>query len=176
MRYVIYTDGGCDKNPGGKGGLGVVIINESMEQEEFNEAYEPTTNNRMEILAIVKALEKIEAGEEAIIFSDSQYAIKCAMGEWKRNKNLDLWSEYDKVSKDKYIQFRWVKGHKGDPYNERADELASLAIKKLQPMDDIGYLKEIAKEKKLEKEKLRNQKKADKAIKDIFSNWDEETK
>ena len=133
---TIYTDGGCNHNPGGKGGIGIVIIDND-KVSEICEAYEPTTNNRMEILAICKALEMVSC--KATIYTDSEYALKCATNEYKRKKNLDLWDYFDKVAKGKKIDYIWVKGHAGNELNERADYLATKAIEELDPLYDKNY-------------------------------------
>lgn len=138
---TIYTDGGCNHNPGGRGGYGVVVTDKNGNiSSEYSEGYESTTNNRMEIMAILKALDISTFMKEPVkIVSDSQYAIKCATGEWNRNANEDLWEQYDKLAKNRKIKYKWVKGHSGNRYNERCDELATLAMNKADKKRDMGY-------------------------------------
>jgi ribonuclease HI len=120
----LYTDGSCLKNPNGPGGWAVCFI------EDDNEYYlsgnnSCTTNNRMELTAIIEAISLVEDDiKECKIYTDSQLCINCANRKWKRKSNLDLWEIYDKVSKNKKINFEWVKGHSGNKYNEIVDKLA----------------------------------------------------
>jgi ribonuclease HI len=119
----IYCDGSCLSNPGGAGGWAVCCIDDSIEYIlSGNEKI--TTNNRMELTAIIEALSFIPKDSECIIYTDSQLCINCASGKWKRKANMDLWSEYDKISTGKKIIFEWVKGHNGDKYNEIVDKIA----------------------------------------------------
>ena len=139
MKYVIYTDGGCDKNPGGKGGIGVYVVDEDRNETEISKSWSPTTNNRMEMRAILYGINCMKEGDEAVIFSDSQYVIKCITGEFKKKKNLDLWAEIDKAMEGKILHFEWVKGHDGNPLNEKVDQMATNAIKNLPADADEGY-------------------------------------
>ena len=129
----IFTDGACSGNPG-PGGWGVLIIENGDEQELFGGEPE-TTNNRMEMQAVIEAL-KATAGP-IILYTDSQYVkngITDWIKGWKRNgwktaakkpvKNKDLWIEIDDLADGRSIDWRWVKGHAGHEGNERADELA----------------------------------------------------
>lgn len=138
--YIIYTDGGCIYNPGGKGGYGVVIIDpDTGEYIKFNGSFHSTTNNRMEVIAAIKALERIPVGRSAMLYSDSKYLVETANGVYSRKKNLDLWHKLDEVRKNKVIYFVWVKGHNNNNYNEICDSLATEAIEYLKPEIDIGY-------------------------------------
>ena len=120
----IYTDGSClmhsKKRPGG---WGFVLLEPECEFHisggEIN-----TTNNRMELSAVIEALLFSRKYKEYIIYSDSMYVINCANGKWKRSKNIDLWNKYNKISKNKKITYIWVKGHSGNKYNEIVDKLA----------------------------------------------------
>ena len=97
--YIIYTDGGCERNPGGRGGYGAVIINNSTgELTDISGGFRSTTNNRMEVMAVIKALEKIEKGTHIQLFSDSQYVIKTMNGMFRKKKNIDLWKKLDKLA------------------------------------------------------------------------------
>lgn len=129
----IYTDGACSGNPG-PGGWGALIIQDGEERELFGGEAE-TTNNRMEMRAVIEAL---KATSDAItLYTDSQYVkngITTWIHGWKRNgwktasrkpvKNKDLWIELDELTINREIDWRWVKGHAGHDGNERADELA----------------------------------------------------
>lgn len=120
---VIYTDGSCSPNPG-RGGYGFILVGRDGERDwEVNGGVEITTNNQMEMTAVIEALKFTDASRLKI-YSDSQLLINCAQGKWKRKKNLDLWAEFDKASRDKKIEWVWVKAHNGDRYNERVDALA----------------------------------------------------
>ena len=120
----IYTDGSCISNPNGPGGWAIAIIEEDGREYYLSDKNSCTTNNRMELTAVLEAISSVKENQECIIFSDSQLTINCATGKWKRKANLDLWKEYDKVSKNKIINFEWVKAHNGNKYNEIVDELA----------------------------------------------------
>lgn len=124
-RLVVYTDGSCSPNPGRGGWAFIAIFEDENNIYEFIDfgKEQKTTNNRMELTAVIEALKAFSA-EKFTIFSDSLYVINCAMGKWKKNKNIDLWKKYDKISHEKDIVFIWVKGHSGDKYNEKVDKLA----------------------------------------------------
>ncbi len=140
-RVEIYTDGACKGNPG-PGGWGVLLRGGGKEKELFGG--EPqTTNNRMELLAVIMALQALKRPCEVILHVDSQYVLK-GMTEWlvgwkakgwrtaskQPVKNVDLWQRLDElVSRGgHHIVWRWVKGHDGDPGNERADMLANRGV------------------------------------------------
>ena len=126
----IYTDGSCLKNPDGPGGYAFIIIDDDIELHH-SEGCKSTTNNREEMKAVIEALKCIKINSECKIYTDSKLVINCASGLWKRKANLDLWSEYDIVSKNKKISFIHVKGHSGDKYNEIVDKLAQQEARKL---------------------------------------------
>ncbi len=138
--YTIYTDGGCIKNPGGAGGYGVVMIdNETGEMSELSEGFKSSTNNRMEIMAVTAALKALPKEKSAIIYSDSQYVVNTVNRDWARNANEDLWNPlFDELKKKKAV-LRWVKGHDGEEYNERCDQLATEAYSKDDLKEDKGY-------------------------------------
>jgi ribonuclease HI len=135
MAVKIYTDGACEPNPG-YGGWGVVIIYPNGSKKELFGNRSHTTNNRMELLAVIKGLQYVEKEDKIIIYSDSQYivnGINSWLDTWKRKgkrmKNMDLWDElYELKKKFKYIEAKWVRGHTGDCYNERADQLSYANI------------------------------------------------
>jgi ribonuclease HI len=133
-KLIIYTDGACKGNPG-IGGWGAILMYGDKTKEIYGYAPE-TTNNRMELSAVIEALKVIKRSCPITIFTDSQY-VKRGITEWidgwiKKNwknvKNIDLWQELYPLSKQYDIDWQWVRGHNGDKYNERADELANLAI------------------------------------------------
>lgn len=141
--YIVYTDGGCAFNPGGPGGIGVVIINTADgTRTEISQGYTMTTNNRMEILAVITALEAIPDGASVVIHSDSQYTINCMSGVWEKRKNTDLWAHMDRARKGKKIQLVWVRGHAGNPENEKCDMLATAGINSPDKLIDTGYIEE----------------------------------
>lgn len=137
----IYTDGACSGNPG-PGGWGALIIDGDNETELCG-GEDPTTNNRMELQAAIEALRATTDGGPVIVFTDSQYVkngINSWIKGWKKNgwknaakkpvKNKDLWLDLDAAIENRSIEWRWVKGHAGDPGNERADALARAGINK----------------------------------------------
>jgi len=128
---TIYTDGSCLKNPNGPGGWCAIIIDERFEWI-ISGSEKSTTNNRMELKAVIESLKLIEEKTECIIYSDSQLTINCASGKWNKKANLDLWKEYEIASKDKQINFEWVKAHNGDYYNEKVDKIAFEEAKQIK--------------------------------------------
>lgn len=137
---TIYTDGGCIPNPGGKGGIGIVILEGDKVLLEISKSYYPTTNNRMEVMAAIVALESIGDNNDIEIVSDSQYLVLTMNGEYSKKKNPDLWHLLGKeIQKQKSVRFSWVKGHANTKYNERCDELASAAIESGTYIPDTGY-------------------------------------
>ena len=133
----IFTDGASSGNPG-PGGYGV-ILRSGKYYKELAEGFRKTTNNRMELLAVIKGLEAIKLpNQQVTIFSDSKYVIDAIEKRWvygwlqkgfKDKKNKDLWLRYLDVSKLHQIKFIWVRGHNGHPENERCDQLAVAAGK-----------------------------------------------
>ena len=136
----IYTDGSCIGNPGNGGWAAIIIIDEK--KTKIKGSKKDTTNNQMELTAPIKALSKIPKGSKVQVFTDSKY-VKSGITEWIHNwkkndwktskkepvKNKELWIELDKLVSLHNIQWKWVKGHSGDYGNERADYLATTAIK-----------------------------------------------
>ena len=143
----IYTDGSARGNPG-SGGFGVVM-ELGGKRKELSEGYRLTTNNRMELLAVIVALEAIKKpGWEVLVTSDSKYVVDSVTKGWlagwvkkgfKGKKNSDLWKRYLGVAKDHKVNFHWVKGHTGHSQNERCDELAVEAAERHQLLVDKGY-------------------------------------
>jgi ribonuclease HI len=140
---IIYTDGACRGNPG-PGGWGVVLRHGDNEKHLFGGEV-LTTNNRMELTAVIKALESLKFPCDIELYSDSKYVLQGIsewLPNWKRrnwrtaNKkpvlNLELWQSLDElVSQQKSVNWHWVKGHSGDPFNELADQLANKGIDEL---------------------------------------------
>ncbi len=124
----IYTDGSCLKNPGGPSGWAFGVI-ENNEEWFVCGGEESSTNNRMELLAVIESLEFVQ-GSVYNIYTDSDLTLKCATGVWKRKANLDLWERFNKISKGKKLHWFWVKAHNGNKYNEIVDKLANSEAKK----------------------------------------------
>lgn len=139
----IYTDGACRGNPG-PGGWGALLTT-GEHRKELSGAEPLTTNNRMELTAVIRALEALKRPTEARIFTDSEY-VRRGITEWVKNwkargwktaerkpvKNQDLWERLDALAAGHKIEWRWVKGHSGVPGNERVDQLANEAIDALR--------------------------------------------
>lgn len=148
----LFTDGGASPNPG-KGGFGT-ILSFNGRQKEFYAGYELTTNNRMELMAVIFGLEKIKTKAKVQVFSDSKYvidgiekgwALKWKKNNWIRKKNAfalnkDLWKRLLEVVDKHEVTFNWVKGHAGHRENERCDYLANLGIHADAKVKDEGYL------------------------------------
>lgn len=148
---IIYTDGSSRGNPG-PGGYGAILM-WGDKRKEISCGYRLTTNNRMELLAVIKALESLTKKNIALtVFTDSQYVVNSVEKKWLDNwvrtdfkggkKNKDLWLQYYKLSKDFSIKFKWVKGHADNPFNTRCDELATTAADGKNLLVDEGYEKE----------------------------------
>jgi ribonuclease HI len=140
-RIEIYTDGACKGNPG-PGGWGVLLKSEGTEKELCGGEL-GTTNNRMELTAVIMALQALKRPCHVLLHADSQYVLKGItewLAGWKAKgwktaakqpvKNVDLWKQLDELvaSSEHKIEWRWVRGHNGDPGNERADELANRGV------------------------------------------------
>jgi len=135
----LYTDGAASGNPG-PGGYGVVLKCGPL-CRELSGGYALTTNNRMELLAVIRGLEAIRwEGAEVLVFSDSTYVVGSVTKSWKRRKNLDLWAQFDALASRFSLKFFWIKGHAGHPENERCDRLAVEAYSLPALPEDEGYL------------------------------------
>ena len=142
----IYTDGSSRGNPG-PGGYGIVMLYKD-KRKELSQGYRLTTNNRMELTAVIKALEALKNNKiEITIYSDSKYVVESIEKGWiwnwekknfKKKLNSDLWKIFIPLYKKFKIKFKWVKGHSGNLENERCDELANKAQEK-ELLIDKGY-------------------------------------
>jgi ribonuclease HI len=146
--FRIYTDGGCSGNPGPGGWAYVMVLNTFQGEKTIAQnhgAQENTTNNKMELTAVIEALkayrEMNDAPKNACLFTDSQYVQKGItewINQWKRNswrtsdkkpvKNQDLWQALDSLNSELKVEWKWVKGHAGNKYNELCDQLTQTAI------------------------------------------------
>ncbi|KAA1149768.1 ribonuclease HI [Pseudoalteromonas sp. FUC4] len=146
----IYTDGSCLGNPG-PGGYGIFMIYNGHEKE-MSQGYKLTTNNRMEMLAAIVALESLTRECEVNLTTDSQYVkqgIESWITNWKKRgwltsakkpvKNVDLWKRLDKACNEHNVTWKWVKGHSGNKYNEIVDDLARDAAGSKDLLEDVGY-------------------------------------
>lgn len=148
---VIYTDGGCDGNPG-RGGYGVVILRGSR-RVEHSAGYRRTTNNRMELMACIAGLEKLQEASGVSLFSDSRYVVdginkgwarRWRANRWMRGKsqraeNADLWARLLELCERHTVRFEWVAGHAGDALNERCDHLSTQAMRGRNLRVDEAY-------------------------------------
>lgn len=145
---LLYTDGSSRGNPG-PGGYGVILIFGN-HRKELSKGYRLTTNNRMELLAVIAGLESIKKNELPVtVYSDSQYVVNSVEKGWLKTwiktdfkggkKNKDLWKHYHELAKKFTIKFVWVKGHANNPYNNRCDELATAAADGKEKLIDTGY-------------------------------------
>ena len=146
----IYTDGSCLGNPG-PGGYGIFMIYNGHEKE-MSQGYKLTTNNRMEMLAAIVALESLTRECDVNLTTDSQYVkqgIESWITNWKKRgwltsakkpvKNVDLWKRLDKACSEHNVTWKWVKGHSGNKYNEIVDDLARDAAGSKDLLKDVGY-------------------------------------
>ena len=148
---TIHTDGACLGNPG-PGGYGIVL-RYGDHRRELSGGYRRTTNNRMELIAAIKALQALTRPSQVTLHSDSRYVVdaiekgwakKWQANGWRRNKrelalNPDLWQTLLELCARHQVQFRWVRGHAGNPENERCDHLAVQAAKQPNLPEDVGY-------------------------------------
>ena len=147
MSITIYTDGSAKGNPG-NGGYGIVMMSGD-HRKELNQGFKLTTNNRMELLAVIIAIESVKKeGSEITIFSDSKYVVDAVEKKWvfgweKKNfnkkKNPDLWIRFLKIYRMQKVNFVWVKGHSNNKENERCDLLAVQAAESKNLVTDQWY-------------------------------------
>jgi ribonuclease HI len=148
LNITIYTDGAARGNPG-PGGYGTVLISGKF-RKELSDGYELTTNNRMELLAVIIGLEALKIENSTVtIYSDSKYVVDAVEKGWiwnwvktrfKGKKNEDLWLRFLKIYQKHKVKFVWVKGHASIPENERCDQLAVEASMQPRLKKDTGYL------------------------------------
>ncbi|MBO5292914.1 MAG: ribonuclease HI [Lachnospiraceae bacterium] len=154
MKVTIYTDGAARGNPEGPGGYGTILQyvdpKGNLHEREFSAGYKKTTNNRMELMAVIVGLEALNRPCEVEIISDSKYVTDAFnqnwIGGWVKNgwktstkkpvKNPDLWMRLLKAKEPHRVRFIWVKGHDGHPENERCDKLATTAADGKDLLDD----------------------------------------
>lgn len=144
---VIYTDGSSRGNPG-PGGYGVILMWGKV-AKELSQGYRRTTNNRMELLAVITGLEALKKdGLDVTIFTDSEYVVNSIEKGWiwnwvrigfKDKKNKDLWMRFIPLYKKHRVKMQWVKGHANNPYNNRCDELATMAADSGNWLIDDGF-------------------------------------
>lgn len=150
---IIYTDGAARGNPG-RGGYGAILMF-GEKKLELSAGFRLTTNNRMELMAVIEALKALKKNHVPIkIYTDSKYIVDSVTKGWLNGwiktdfkggkKNKDLWTAYYHLSKNFQIKFQWVKGHADNPYNNRCDELATQAADGGPLMIDAFYEQEIA--------------------------------
>ncbi len=155
LKVIIYTDGAARGNPDGPGGYGAVLTyvdtKGNLHTREYSGGYVRTTNNRMELMAAIVALEALNRPCEVELYSDSKYLTDAFNKHWidnwqKKNwqrptgpvKNIDLWKRLLKAMEPHRVTWKWVKGHAGHTYNERCDELATSAADSTELMVDEG--------------------------------------
>ena len=150
----IYTDGAAKGNPG-NGGYGVVMELVGTDyKKEYYEGFRLTTNNRMELLAVIVGLEKLrKPNMRVLVISDSKYVVDAVEKRWvfgweKKNfsgkKNPDLWMRFLKIYRKHQVVFKWIKGHNNHPQNERCDQLAVFASEQKKLSVDVFYENEVA--------------------------------
>lgn len=145
---TIYTDGASLGNPGPGGWAAVLRYGDH--RKTFAKGYHRTTNNRMELMAVIQALKQIKKpGHQVVVYSDSKYIVNAVNEGWlfnweqkgfKNKKNPDLWREFLKVYREHDVTVKWVKGHEGIEENEACDELAKAAAENPE-LEDTGYTK-----------------------------------
>lgn len=151
MQITVYTDGSALGNPG-PGGYGIVLI-AGKHRKELSGGFRKTTNNRMELLAVIIALETLKnPGSQVVIYSDSSYVVDAVEKGWvfnwvkkgfKNKKNPDLWRRFLEIYPKHKVRLKWVKGHAGIPENERCDRLAVEAAQQSNLPPDEAYEKSV---------------------------------
>ncbi len=146
-KLIVYTDGSSRGNPG-PGGYGIVLIWGEI-KKEMSQGFKLTTNNRMELMAVIVALESLKrTGLDITVFTDSSYVVNSVEKKWvfgwvkkgfAGKKNPDLWMRFLNLYKLHNIRFQWVKGHANNPMNNRCDQLATMAADGKNLIEDVGY-------------------------------------
>ena len=152
MQIIIHTDGAAQGNPG-KGGYGVVM-QAGKHYKELSEGYRMTTNNRMELLAVIVGLESIKIEKaQVLIVSDSKYVVDAVEKQWvfswekkkfAKKKNPDLWERFLSIYRKHDVRLKWIKGHAGHPLNERCDQLAVEAANGVDLLVDTYYEQQVS--------------------------------
>src|SRR5688572_26477245 len=148
QQITMYTDGSSRGNPG-PGGYGTILMSGSL-RKELSQGYRLTTNNRMELMAVIAGLQALKKeGMNITVYSDSQYVVKAVQEGWLKTwiatnfkggkKNRDLWMQYAELAQKHTIRFTWVRGHADNPYNNRCDILATTAADGRDLLVDEGY-------------------------------------
>lgn len=146
----IYTDGACSGNPG-PGGYGIILVDEAGRRKELSAGYKRTTNNRMELRAVIVGLEALKRPSNVRVVTDSQYVAHAIKDGWLKNwiargwrkadkkpvLNVDLWKQLVPLLEMHEVIFEWIRGHAGHPENERCDELAVIASRESILLDDV---------------------------------------
>ncbi len=152
LKILIYTDGAAKNNPG-PGGYGIVMkTSDGKLEKEFSEGFRLTTNNRMELKAIIEALKKIKDKSLPVeVYTDSKYVVDAFNQKWinrwkaeryAKTKNPDLWAEFSKIAQNLDLKIFWIKGHNNHPENERCDRLAVKASNSKNQQVDEWYEKQ----------------------------------
>lgn len=147
---TIYTDGACSGNPG-PGGYGAILVSGNR-RKEISQGYARTTNQRMELMAVIAALEQLKRPSDVRVYTDSTYVrqgITSWIYQWRQRgwrtaakkpvKNRDLWERLLALTEKHRVDWEWVKGHSGHPENERCDQLATGAIQAGNLLEDVGF-------------------------------------
>jgi ribonuclease HI len=131
-RITIYTDGACSGNPGPGGYAAILVARDSrgnvVKERQIVGGAKDTTNNRMEITAVVEGLKALTRPTEVTVVTDSKYVMNTVTEGWRRKKNHDLWQQLDTLTAQHQVTWEYVKGHAGHEYNERCDRLAVAQI------------------------------------------------
>jgi ribonuclease HI len=135
-RIVVYTDGACSGNPGPGGYAAILVAYDAsgkvVKERTIVGGEKNTTNNQMEIRAVIEGLKTLTQPSEVRVVSDSQYVINTMTKGWKRRKNQELWDELDALCAKHKVTWEYIKGHAGHHYNERCDKLAVAEIEKIR--------------------------------------------
>ena len=133
-QVTLYTDGACAGNPGPGGYAAILVARDAsgniLKEREIVGGDAATTNNRMEMMAVIAGLQALSRPSTVTVVSDSEYVINTMTKNWKRKKNKDLWAELDELCSIHTVTFDWTRGHAGHEYNERCDKLAVAQIAK----------------------------------------------
>ena len=142
MIYELYTDGSCRKNPGPGAFACIVVDGNGDIVDTLAGSYKRTTNNRMELMAVIEGLKTLPDCCEVVVFSDSKYVVDTINKRWERRKNQDLWVQLDKELDRLSVTLQWIKGHADNAFNNAADKLAyKFAGRSEEYMeDDLGAL------------------------------------